>query len=145
MIAALPGVDASALLAAPVYRTTPVDCPPGSADFLNSVMEIGYSGDVVGFMQTLRVIESDLGRPSPHGVNEPRPMDLDLLYAGEWIFSSPELTLPHPRMLRRRFVLAPLVRIRPDLILPGQTESLAKILERLDDEPSSVILAHEEW
>ena len=86
-----------------------------------------------------------MGRPARRPLNESRPIDLDILYAGDAVSDSPELTLPHPRMLQRRFVLAPLVRIRPELILLGQTKTVAEFLARLDDDPSLVVLAGEQW
>lgn len=144
-ILALPGVDAASYLAAPLFQTAPVDCTPGSGRFFNSVMEADYSGDPGDLLLALREIETRAGRPLDHGVNEPRALDLDILYAGDLVRHTDQLTLPHPRMFRRRFVLAPLSKIRPELILPGQNASITAILEQLDDDPASVALADEQW
>ncbi len=144
-ILALPGIDPAATLTAPLFQTAPVDCPPGSGPFLNSVMEVGYAGEPLDLLHALRGIEIATGRPAVRGVNVPRPLDLDILYADGWVLQTAELTLPHPRMLRRRFVLAPLSRIRPGLVLPGQRATVAAILEQLDDDPATVALAAEQW
>ena len=143
-ILGLPGIDAGSYLAAPLFQTAPVDCTPGSERFLNSVMEVNYSGDPGDLLRALRAIETCLGRPADHGINEPRALDLDILYAGDLVRQTDELTLPHPRMFRRRFVLAPLSRIRPEFVLPGQDAPVSVILEQLDD-PASVALADEQW
>ncbi len=60
-----------------------------------------------------------------------RPIDLDLLYFGDVIIETAELRLPHPRIVDREFVLRPLADIRPDLVLPGQTEAVDVLLLRL--------------
>jgi 2-amino-4-hydroxy-6-hydroxymethyldihydropteridine diphosphokinase len=58
-------------------------------------------------------------------------IDIDLLYLGNEVLTSEALTLPHPRIAQRRFVLQPLADIRPELILPGQTRSVRELLARL--------------
>ena len=63
--------------------------------------------------------------------NEPRPLDLDLLAFGGETRATPALTLPHPRAHQRRFVLAPLAELAPDLVLPGQARSVAALLAAL--------------
>jgi 2-amino-4-hydroxy-6-hydroxymethyldihydropteridine diphosphokinase len=65
--------------------------------------------------------------------NSPRAIDLDVLYAGNLVLNSPEMILPHPRLQQRRFVLTPLAEISPDLVLPGQTRSVRRLLAELDD------------
>jgi 2-amino-4-hydroxy-6-hydroxymethyldihydropteridine diphosphokinase len=105
-------------LVAPIYQTRPLDCPPGSPDFLNTVVEIGFDGGARRLLETTRGIENRLGRTRGALRNAPRVIDLDLLYCGDERIDSEGLTLPHPRMLERRFVLQPLADIRPDLVLP---------------------------
>ena len=68
-----------------------------------------------------------------HGKNAPRPLDLDLLYVGDLRIQTEELTLPHPRMSQRRFVLQPLCEIRPDLVLPGTGADIRHLLDSLDN------------
>jgi 2-amino-4-hydroxy-6-hydroxymethyldihydropteridine diphosphokinase len=79
----------------------------------------------------LQALEKAFGRRPKQVLNEPRPLDLDLIAFGNETRATPELTLPHPRAHERRFVLQPLCEIAPDLILPGQTQSVAKLLHRL--------------
>ncbi len=145
MLLHLPGVDSEDCVFAPVYETTPVDCPPGAGGFLNSVGEAGYAGNVSELLRALQDVETAFGRARIRGVNLPREIDLDLLYAGDQVLKTTELILPHPRMCQRRFVLAPLARIRPNLVLPGQTITIAALLDNLDDDPSAVALANEQW
>jgi len=133
-------VRASPLLAPPiltssVYVTSPVDCPSGSGDFLNAVIEAELIGEPVALLRDLHACEVGLGRESspssPLLRNAPRIIDLDILYAGDLEITSGPLILPHPRVARRRFVLAPLAEIRPTLILPGQTKTVAQLLKKL--------------
>jgi len=119
-----------------IYETEPVGCEPGAAAFLNAVMEVewsSYSTDAL--LPELKEVERAMGRPSRYPRNAPRIIDLDLLYIDDLMPSVEELTLPHPRMFERRFVLAPLAEISPELVLPGQTETVAKLLARLPAEP----------
>jgi len=127
---------ASPLLAPPVlssilYLTSPVDCPPGSDSFLNAVLEAELTGDPMALLGDMRLCEQGLGRPGGSQRNAPRTIDLDLLYAGDCEIAAGSLILPHPRIGVRRFVLVPLAEIRPSLILPGQTETIAQLLEKL--------------
>ena len=91
-----------------------------------------------------REIESKLGRPSRHPRNAPRTLDLDILYIGDLVITRDDLTLPHPRLHLRRFVLAPLNDIRPKLRLPGFSKTIAELLRDLDD-PAAVELFASEW
>ncbi|MEI8340931.1 MAG: 2-amino-4-hydroxy-6-hydroxymethyldihydropteridine diphosphokinase [Verrucomicrobiota bacterium] len=118
-----------------VYETEPVGCEPGSAAYLNAVIEIVYPGDPILLLGELQTIESRLGRPSRHPRNAPRTIDLDILYAGNLILQNEVIAIPHPRLHERRFVLAPLCDIRPDLILPGQQETANTLLASLPLHP----------
>jgi 2-amino-4-hydroxy-6-hydroxymethyldihydropteridine diphosphokinase len=129
------------VLTAPVYQTEPLLCPPGSPEFLNTVIEIDFTGTAMELLATTRTIEQKLGRTPAAERNAPRVIDIDLLYFGDETIGNDSLTLPHPRIGERRFVLQPLVDIRPDLILPGQTLNIADLLQNLrSDEPPLVNL-----
>lgn len=110
--AAVPGEP---VLRAPILRTAPVDCPPGSPDFINTVVEIAYAGQPLELLAITQEIETSLGRVRSVR-NAPRLIDLDLLYLGNILWQDDRLTLPHPRMFTRPFVLGPLSVIRPDLV-----------------------------
>lgn len=125
---ALPG---SAVRISRLYETVPQDCPPGTSPFLNAVMEISTSLDPHGLLRRLLDFEADLGRARRRPRNAPRTIDLDILYAGALRCDTPELTLPHPRMFDRRFVLQPLADIRPELVPPGWPCSVAERLGQL--------------
>ncbi len=136
----LPGIEPP-LLASPVYETAPVDCEPGAANFLNAVIEVGFTGGATELLAALRAIERDLGRPSIHPRNESRTIDLDLLYFGDVRIDTPELQLPHARIDGRAFVLQPLADIRPDLVLPNRAETVGAMLRNLGDTSPLVRIA----
>lgn len=130
----------------PLFETAPVGCGESAGDFLNTVVEVELpdGADLPELLAALRGIETALGRPSRHPKNVSRPIDLDLLYAGDHTLDTPLLTLPHPRLHQRRFVLAPLAAIRPDLVLPGQQRTVFELLQALDD-PAEVRLVSTAW
>ena len=111
----------------------PVDCPPGSPKFLNAVIAfIPQKSETPETLITkLQALEKVFGRQPKKILNEPRPLDLDLIAFGQEIRATPELTVPHPRAHERRFVLQPLSEIAPDLVLPGQTQTVAQLLANL--------------
>ena len=118
------------------YQTAPVDCDSEAPPFLNAVAELRSGWGAEAWWERLREIERGLGRPERRPQNAPRPMDLDILYAGTKVFCSEALTVPHPRLQGRRFVLEPLAEIRPELVLPGFSVDVRTLLEKLvSDEP----------
>ena len=117
-----------AFLVSSFYETLPVNCPPNSPDFLNAVIQLETSlcsYDLIGFLQK---IEAEAGRALPRIQNTPRTLDLDLLYHGTNILTTDLLTLPHPRILEREFVLGPLSEIVPHFILPGWKKTAQEYL-----------------
>ena len=123
-----------------IYETDPVGCESGAAKFLNAAIEFGYDGEPENLLHALANIEKMLGRPADHARNASRNIDLDLLYCGEALIATNELHLPHPRIVGREFVLRPLADIRPDLVLPGQAESVVQLLGALAASPGVVRL-----
>lgn len=99
------------------YETAPVNCPPGSGEFLNAVAAVETDRSPEDVLQLLLRIERTFGRVRS-APNSPRTLDLDVLLHGDHVRNTPELTLPHPRMHERAFVLVPLAEIAPDLIHP---------------------------
>lgn len=142
---ALPCVD-SLRASGPLFATSPVGCGGSAGEFLNSVVEIElpHDADLHRLLAALRGIETALGRPTRHPKNVSRPIDLDILYADATLLETPLLTVPHPRLHQRRFVLAPLAAICPDLVLPGHRQSVAELLATLDDD-ASVHLVSDTW
>jgi 2-amino-4-hydroxy-6-hydroxymethyldihydropteridine diphosphokinase len=132
-------------LAGGVYETEPVDCAPDTQAFLNSVIEIEAVCTPQEMHAHLQAIEQAMGRPALREKNSPRTLDLDLLYAGDYVSDDPVLIVPHPRLHLRRFVLQPLADIRPDLVLPGHAFTIAEHLAGLSDDPASVRLIQKGW
>jgi 2-amino-4-hydroxy-6-hydroxymethyldihydropteridine diphosphokinase len=127
------------ILLSRVYETAPVDCPPGSPAFLNAAMELGFSGQIYDLLDRLQSIEQAQDRPATRGRNAPRTVDLDILYADDLILEAPRLTIPHPRLMARAFVLYPLCDIAPHRRLPGHAKSFEEQLRELSD--SAVVQA----
>lgn len=99
-----------------LYRSAPVDAE--GPDFLNAVARVDTTLPPEALLDALQAIERDHGRQRSHR-NAPRTLDLDLLAWGDAVSASPRLTLPHPRMHLRAFVLVPLAELDPGLRLPG--------------------------
>ena len=100
------------------YRTAPVES--SGPDYVNAVAEVETTLAAPELLQVLQRIENAHGRVRPAGVvNAPRTLDLDLLLFGKDTVATPELTVPHPRMHLRAFVLVPLLEIAPDAVIPG--------------------------
>ena len=121
------------ILKSSLWQTAPVDCPPGSPKFVNAVVGLvpRTTETPESLLKKLRALEKEFGRAPKKVSNEPRPLDLDLIAFGNKIRNSPELILPHPRAHQRRFVLQPLSEIAPELVLPGQTETVSQLLAQL--------------
>ena len=104
----------------PLWTETPDESGRGP-DYLNTVALLETDGDDPrALLEALLRAELRLGRDRAQGRNAPRTLDLDLLLYGEQVLHTPTLTLPHPRLHLRAFVLVPLAEIAPDLALPGR-------------------------
>ena len=121
------------LLKSSLWQTAPVDCPPGSPVFVNAVVGLIPRTDETpeSLLAKLQRLEQEFGRRPKQVLNEPRPLDLDLIAFGSETRAGEDLTLPHPRAHQRRFVLQPLSEIAPDLILPGQKQTVSQLLREL--------------
>ena len=98
-----------------LYRSAPVDA--GGPDYVNAVIEIRTALTAPGLLAQLQRIEQAAGRARPYR-NAPRTLDLDLLLFGSGSIASERLTVPHPRMRQRAFVLVPLAEIAPQAVPP---------------------------
>jgi 2-amino-4-hydroxy-6-hydroxymethyldihydropteridine diphosphokinase len=119
------------ILRSTVIQSDPVNCPPGSAPFLNAVAEIqvdSHKWPPKKLLANFQAFEQQRGRTAEHERNAPRPLDLDILYYGDRVVRLDTLVIPHSRLTERRFVLEPLAELRPDLVLPGQTQSVSELL-----------------
>jgi 2-amino-4-hydroxy-6-hydroxymethyldihydropteridine diphosphokinase len=132
------------IISSGIYETEPIDCEPEAAKFLNAVVEFDYKGDPVQLLEQLIRIEESLGRKRDHPKNVSRKIDIDLLYCGDRQIDNAPLQLPHPRMHLRKFVLQPLVDVRPDFVLPGQRETVWELLAELE-EPGEVVRFIDDW
>ena len=123
--------EPASFLASSILETEPQDCPPDSPHFLNSVVELETSRHPVELLKLLQALEVASGRPSDHGHQSPRSLDLDLLYCDEMTLDTPSIQLPHPSIRERLFVLKPLAEIRPELQLPSWDASCSEYLRIL--------------
>ncbi|MBL8693863.1 MAG: 2-amino-4-hydroxy-6-hydroxymethyldihydropteridine diphosphokinase [Planctomycetes bacterium] len=113
-----------------IYETAPVGGPAGQNWYLNAVGEFQSGLDARVVLQILRNIEERNGRV--RGAKDaPRTLDLDILSVGSEIRSGEDLTLPHPRLHLRRFVLEPFVEIAPAYRVPGLDRTAAELLADL--------------
>jgi 2-amino-4-hydroxy-6-hydroxymethyldihydropteridine diphosphokinase len=132
-------------LQASVYKTTPVDCAEDSPDFFNTVVSFYYHGEAKELIDFTQSIEMKLGRNLARERNIPREIDLDILLFGNEIYRDKNLTIPHPRMLERRFVLKPLSEILPDILLPTHQETVLEHLQNLTSSEPLLILISTTW
>ncbi len=115
---ALAGLPGTALLAASsLYRSAPIES--SGPDYLNAVILLETQLAPQPLLAALQRIEQAHGRERPHR-NAPRTLDLDLLLYGNRRLSTATLTVPHPRLHERAFVLRPLAQIEPSLAIPGR-------------------------
>jgi 2-amino-4-hydroxy-6-hydroxymethyldihydropteridine diphosphokinase len=96
------------------------------------------------WLEIIHEIEYTMGRRRQADRNAPRPIDIDLLYAGDRFLDDEHLTVPHPRWQERAFVVIPLADVRPNLVLPGAQQSVGEIRQQLS-EPCGVRLFKESW
>jgi 2-amino-4-hydroxy-6-hydroxymethyldihydropteridine diphosphokinase len=112
----------TALLAcSPLYRSAPWEAQ--GPDFINAVAWLQTSLEPMALLDALQGLEQQNGRERPYP-NAPRTLDLDLLMFGERQICAPRLTLPHPRLHLRAFVLRPLHDLLPELTVPGLEPAL---------------------
>lgn len=116
-----------------LWRSAPEDCPAGSPDFVNAVAVFLPAAGLTpeGLLTQLQALERAAGRRPKLVMNEPRPLDLDIIAFGGALVDRPELKVPHPRARVRRFVLEPLAEVLPGYVLPGSERTVERLLEAL--------------
>ena len=126
----------SVRLASSLYETEPIDLP-GERTLINAAVEVASPHSPEELLRICLGVEEDLGRrraTRPDGPDTgPRPIDLDLLLWGGREIRQPGLTLPHPRMHRRRFVLVPMAEIAPHVVHPTLGADMTTLLSRCED------------
>ncbi len=110
------------LRVSPLYGSAPVDA--GGPDYLNAVAEVATTLAPEALLQALQAIEQSAGRERPYR-NAPRTLDLDILWFGDQVIHTPTLTVPHPRMAERAFVLRPLADLVPDRVSAAALQAVA--------------------
>ena len=118
-IAGLPGTQVTRRSS--LYRSTPIES--SGPDYINAVVEVQTQLTPLHLLHALQAIEQRAGRERPYR-NAPRTLDLDILLHDDVRSDTPELTLPHPRMMERAFVLLPLTEIAPGLVTPAQLQAV---------------------
>jgi 2-amino-4-hydroxy-6-hydroxymethyldihydropteridine diphosphokinase len=114
----LAGADISVLRVSALRETDPVGYEE-QPRFLNGVAEVETALEPLELLDRLLAVERELGRTREGPRFGPRTIDLDLLLYGDLVLRHPRLTIPHPRLAERGFVLEPLAELDPDLVVPG--------------------------
>lgn len=124
------GVEVEAVSS--TYLTEPVGEILDQPDFLNAAARVRTELDPEGLLDACKAVEAERGRSFDAPRHSPRPLDVDLLLLGDLELRTNRLTLPHPEVLSRRFVLVPLLELDPELTLPDGTR-LAEALAALPE------------
>lgn len=114
----------------PLYQTPPVGGPDGQPDYLNAVVEIRTGLSELDLLQLCHRIEDDAGRIRDQHWGA-RTLDIDLLLVDDLVMDVPLLTLPHPRLQQRHFVLLPLNDLAPQLNHPVLNKTISNLLKTL--------------
>ena len=133
---------------APLYETEPVGVAAEYAglSFYNSVILLGTSLEAHRLFAALQAVEAKLGRKRRVGkINEPRTIDIDLIYYDGQLIRSGGLVVPHPRWTLRRFVLQPLADVRGYLVLPGHDRRVRDVLDALPEGSQPVSMVMRNW
>ena len=116
----------------PLVETAPVGGPASQAMYLNGVAEIETTLAPMALLEALQGVEKALGRARPGERLGPRTCDLDIVLMGDVVMDSDRLTIPHPRMHQRRFVLEPLAQLAPEATHPTLGRTAGELLAQLD-------------
>ena len=130
--------ESSLLEASRSFRTSPVDYADQDW-FVNAAVKIKTSLAPLVLLDKLVSIQQQMGRKADSVRFGPRVLDLDILLYDDWVIRTPRLTIPHPRMHKRAFVLQPICDINPSIIHPVLGQTVADLLSHLDDKDQRVI------
>lgn len=125
---------AGVVAVSPVYETDPVGGPPGQDPYLNVVVELATDLGPRELLGVCRRLEAAAGRVRDERWG-PRTLDVDVLWVDGVTVDEPDLQVPHPRMWERRFVVAPLADVAPDLVTNGAGDQAEGIVRRLGPLP----------
>ena len=138
-VEALPRHGVEVLASSSVYETEPVGLVLDQRSFFNACLRIATEHSPDSLLEACKAVERELGR-EPGGVRHgPRPIDVDVLLLGSLQYASERLTLPHPEVRSRRFVLVPLLELDPALQLPDGRR-LADALGALEEAPGQAVV-----
>lgn len=124
---------------APLFGSRPLG-PPGQPAYLNTVVEIDTALSPIALLAEVKAIERRFGRNGGGERWGPRPIDVDVLLYGDRRIDTAVLTVPHQHIAARRFVLAPLAALSPELVVPRHDATVRALLDQLADDPESVWL-----
>jgi 2-amino-4-hydroxy-6-hydroxymethyldihydropteridine diphosphokinase len=105
--------------------------------FLNMACKATTALSPLEVLRKAKAIEKEM-EPAPHVHNEPRVIDIDILFYGDATIATPELTIPHPRIAERAFVLVPLADVAPELVHPSLGATILELKNRLGDTSNGV-------
>ena len=140
-VARLEAAEVCILRRSPVYETEPQDLP-GQGWFLNAVLEAETALFPMQLLARTQKIEREMGRRRGK-IGGPRSIDVDILLYGNFVIRTPQLEIPHPRMTARRFVLAPLAALAPELRHPVTGRTVREMLADIQGQrvlPTKLIL-----
>lgn len=114
-----------------IYETEPQRMPPGAEYFFNLVISLQTSLSPHDLLEEIKQCEKQMGRDIINSHNQPRPIDVDILLAGERVVNTENLVIPHKLMHKRSFVLVPLNEIAPHVVHPVLKKTVKEILSDL--------------
>ena len=127
-----------------MYKTAPLGMGPGAAEFLNQVMVVEANIPPKTLLRRIKEFEKGCGRELENSHMSPREIDIDILFAGSEIIHTPDLTIPHPEIENRRFVLFPLWEILPRLVHPVSGKTVEEMFADLGTAESVIQIKTEE-
>lgn len=126
----------------PLYRSAPVG--PEQPDFLNAAVLLEYQGELARLLSSLQSLENEAGRVRAERWG-PRPLDLDILWAGEHKSCTSSLTIPHPELIKRAFAIRPLLDVFPEARDPNSGAPYASILRALEEQRCDRVEGEKWW